>query len=408
MSRRLAREDGSALLTAVILISVMMMFGLAVHAATDTQTQQSGAERVRESALAVGEAALNAQVFQLNRRFPSRAENAYPAACVPGTATDGCPDGGDFQGYGDDDYATSCNGAAVQSWRTSVRDNANGAEQYYSSAIVDANPTWDSNDDNTMWVRAEGRAACRGRTMVTLVRAGIELIPFPRKVITANWFKTTNEGSKPIVDTQGTNATGTGARAAEPAGLSVRCDGWTEAECLGYDRTKGQVAPDTSSIEVGLTPLLEGEALEAVKDLAKTNRTYYGPLSPDGVCPPSLTGEVIYIEDNTSCPYYAGGNSSEKPGFVVINRGRFNLTANHVFYGVLYMRNEQRDTTTPVVSLEGTSLIQGAVHIDGTGGILAGSSGLNVIFDARTTELTLGLGAAVAVPNSWRELRRGE
>jgi hypothetical protein len=71
------------------------------------------------------------------------------------------------------------------------------------------------------------------------------------------------------------------------------------------------------------------------------------------------------------------------------------------------MRNTQ-GTSGAVVSLTGTSAVQGAVAVDGLGGISAGSSAANVVFDPRAAGLVKGLGNAAAVPNTWRELYTGQ
>jgi len=64
---------------------------------------------------------------------------------------------------------------------------------------------------------------------------------FPKNVLTAGYFTTTNNGKKVIVNTAG-NPAGT------PGTLAVRCNvsGQTYPNsCLNYDPTRGQVSPDT-------------------------------------------------------------------------------------------------------------------------------------------------------------------
>jgi hypothetical protein len=299
----------------------------------------------------------------------------------------------------------------VTRWTTSVRDNANGAEQYYSRPIVQANLSWDSNADGVMWARSDGRAGCRTRSIVTQVKVGVTPISFPRAVVSANWFRTTNLGKKVIVDTQGT--------AGEPADLSVRCTApLPPSGCLTYDAGKGQIQPDTTPQSAPTPPqILDDVQIEPVKALAKSLNTYYGPGSPAGVCPPSLTGPLqpngkvapIYIEDFSTCPQPSGAriNSMPRPGLLVINRGVFTLTGNTTFYGVLYMRNAQ-NFSGGVVNLNGTGGIVGAVAVDGLGGVTAGASGGNIKYDPRAASLVEGLGTAAAVPNTWRELRAGQ
>ena len=412
MIARLRSEEGSALVTAIVLVTVMVMLGLAVYAMADTEQKQAGQERVRESAFVVAEAALDAQVLQLSRTFPLVAAQAYPAACTATAASSlTCPDPAAMAGsYNGGDYATTCNGSAVTQWVTSVRDNGNGAEKYYSRAIVDGNPPWDANADGALWVRAEGAAGCRARTIVTLVASKEVSLPFPRNVVTANWFRTTNMGKKVIVDTEGKFAMPPDIRpdedqqSSQPADLAVRCDPPpASGACLGFDPNKGQVAPNTAAVKPSPSPMLSTSQIDSIRALAKSLGTYYTG------CPPTFTGKAVFIESlpDGCSPNNGAGNTADEPGMLVVASGVYRIGGNAAFYGVIYMLN-QTNITGPVVELGGTSLIQGAVSIDGPGGLSAGASKTNLIFDPRSQSLVKGLGAGAAVPNTWRELPRGQ
>ena len=413
MIARLRQEEGSALVTAIVLVTVMVMLGLAVYAMADTQQQQAGQERVRESAFVVAEAALDAQVLQLSRTFPLVASQAYPAACSAANAAPvTCPDPAAMSGsYTGGDYATTCNGAAVTQWTTSVHDNGGGAEKYYSRNIVNAQPTYDANADGALWVRAEGVAGCRSRALVTLVASKEISLPFPRNVVTANWFRTTNNGKKVIVDTEGKFAMPPGIRpgqdqqSSQPADLSVRCNPAPPGGCLGFDPAKGQIAPNTAAVKQSPSPMLNASQIDSMRALAASLGTYF----PLGSCPTSLTGKLVFVEDLGPCGNYGGGagNSAANPGMLVVARGAYTIGGNSAFYGVIYMLN-LTNISGAVVNLQGTSLIQGSVSIDGPGGLAAGASKTNLIFDPRSQSLVKGLGAGAAVPNTWRELPRGQ
>jgi Tfp pilus assembly protein PilX len=398
MTRRsLIRDDrGSALISAIALIGVMLMLGLGVHAVADTQTRQSGQERVRESAFGVAEAALNAQVFQLARNFPGTAAGAAASLCGPGSGSAAlCPDNGNFQGYTGGDYSTTCEGSAVTRWNTRVRDNV-GALQYYNAATVNANPAWDSNGDGIVWVRADGRSGCRTRSIVTQVRLGDDLVAFPRNMVTANGLSVTNNGRKILINTQGTSGT--------PGGISLRCTGLTQSTCAQYDPARGQISPNTvQTFDQSPSPALSGSALTAVQDKARSLGKYY----PAGTCPPNLNGEVVYVEDLTPCGGSRAGNAPPlKPGFLVVGRGTFNIGGNSLFHGVVYMRNEQNSTGN-VVTITGTAGIIGAVAVDGPGRVSAGSSKMNLEYDPNAFDSVRGIAAATGVPNTWRELPAG-
>lgn len=415
MIRRLHQEEGSALVTAIVLVTVMVMLGLAVYAMADTEQKQAGEERVRESAFVVAEAALDAQVLQLSRTFPLVAAQAYPASCAAGAATaTTCPDPAALSGsYTGGDYASQCNGSPVTQWSTRVRDNSRGAEKYYTRSIADGNEAWDANADGALWVRADGVAGCRSRSLVTLVASREISLPFPRNILTANWFRTTNMGKKVIVDTEGKFAMPPDIRpdpsqqSSQPADLSVRCDPPpSSGACLGFDPAKGQVAPNTAKVAPSPSPMLSATQIDSIRALAKSLGTYY----PVGTCPTSLTGKAVFVEElEPTCATPAGGagNTAANPGMLVVARGSYTIGGNSAFYGVIYMLN-QGGITGPVVNLEGTALIQGAVSIDGPGGLAAGASKTNLIFDPRAQSLVKGLGAGAAVPNTWRELPRGQ
>ncbi len=116
-----------------------------------------------------------------------------------------------------------------------------------------------------------------------------------------------------------------------------------------------------------------------------------------------MTGPLVFVEDLTGCPQYNGGNSKDSPGVLVFMRGTLSLTGNGVFYGIVYAGNKQ-GSSGAVVSLNGTSAIQGSIVVDGAGGVLAGSSRTNVVFDPRAFSLLQTLANATMVPNTWRQL----
>ena len=404
MTRLLRREEGTALLSAIVLLGVMLMLGLAVAAQSDSEQLQSGTERMQESALGVGEAALNAQVFQIGANFPYTAAEAFPASCTPGATGTACPDGSDFNGYGGGDYGAKCNGATPTKWTTTVRDNvtAGATDEYYDASAVNLRPRWDANSDGILWVRADGRAGCRTRSLVTQVSSTKQDISFPRNVVTANGFSTSNNGNKTIIDTQGVPP----YDAPQPADVSLRCDGIPDPNlCAQYQRNKGQLSPDTLRFDPGTTPLLAASQLAAVKALARRNGTYF---PANGPCPSTLTGEAVYVEDLSLCPGTPrAANSLASPGLLVVGRGTFTITGNDVFYGVVYMRNEQ-GATGAVLTIQGTAAIVGSVAVDGRGTVVAGSSKENIVYDTRSANLVQGLSSAAAVPNTWRELTRGQ
>ncbi len=68
--RRTPNEEGFAVVSAIVLLTVIMALGLGLLLFTDTQQKASAREQASEAAFNVAEAALNAQVGQLSRKWP--------------------------------------------------------------------------------------------------------------------------------------------------------------------------------------------------------------------------------------------------------------------------------------------------------------------------------------------------
>jgi hypothetical protein len=176
--------------------------------------------------------------------------------------------------------------------------------------------------------------------------------------------------------------------------------------CVSYDSSKGQISPDTTQINTGgSAATLTDDQIAGLKLQAQTSTPplYY----PAGTCPPSLTGRLVFVEDMTGCGGYSGGNSGNSPGVLVFLHGTVSFTGNGVFYGVIYAANKAPSLSTAVVSINGTAAIQGAVVVDGPGGVVAGSSRTNIVFDPRAFGLIQALANATMVPNTWRQLPAG-
>lgn len=402
---RLRHESGVALPAAIFVIMIMIMLGLALASLADRQQGAAREERVREASFNLAEAALNAQIFQLTRRtWPTTSLSAPAPTCIPTSTADSCPDatalGTSFSASASPDYR-ACGSQAA--WTTWVRDNPGTAQSYYSTAAVNGQPSWDQNGDGALWVGAEGASQCKGRTVVMLVRSALEEVEFRRNVVSANWFATTNNGKKVIVNTLGNHS-------AVAAPLQVRCvpplpSGVTQP-CLGYSPSKGQVSPPTASKSADLpSEMFTPAQLLNFQAQAAQLATYY----PAGTCPPTLTGQVVFVEDLSGCPSYRGGNSPSSPGFLIIKKGTLSLTGNATFYGFIYAANlNPAPANGAVISLGGTSAIQGSVVVDGLGGVSAGSSSANIVFDPRAFVKVKTYGRPAPVSGTFRELKPGE
>jgi Tfp pilus assembly protein PilX len=421
MKKRLSDERGFAVASAIMVLAIMISLGLATAAMVDNQSKLSGKERVKETTFNVGEAVLNAQAIQLSETWPGSKTagtgGPYPTQCVRSDTNTNCPDSPTVAaGFSGTDFSASTD------WTVTVRDNVGSASQYYDRTALDSTScpsaagtmtpcTWDSNADGQMWVRAQSTVAGETRTVVAVVKLDLVSEQFPQNTITSGKFRTSNSGKKVIVDTKGCAAVGApvgGCKSQRAAPVVVRCTTtpppYTRSNaCLGFDQTKGQISPP-DSVSTGFTGrIMPVNAVDDFRRRAKALGTYYATG-----CPASLTGAVVFIE-NGNCSYNGGTmNSAAAPGLVVINTGTLSLGGNVTYYGVIYAANAQ-SATTDVITLGGTATIQGAIGVEGQGGVLAGSSKLNIVYDPGATANLFGFGSTAEVSqNTFRELPAGQ
>jgi Tfp pilus assembly protein PilX len=435
MNKRLNQERGFALATAVIVMTLMLMFGLAMMAMVDNQTRQSGRERVKETAYNVAEATLSNEIFSMSKPWPGTASQAL-SDCTRASTSVRCPDASRLsQGFQNTEFSSST------AWTVSVRDNLGSAGSYYRRSVVDTTScpsptggtaapcTWDSNRDGLLWVRAQSTVAGKTRTLVTLARQQQVGITLPLNTVLAGRFATSNNGKKVIVDERGCQATGAppgGCLSSQSAPVAVRCS-LTPAgtqpspgnSCLGYDPAKGQLDPDNyvtnfqgvnSGCPNGYSNCAMTQAqIDQLKRRAVADGTYYASS-----CPPQPTNGVVFIDNppSGSCSYTGGTwNSPSTPGMIVLNHGTLSLGGNITYYGIIYSANNNSSPANAgdIISLTGTATIQGAIMVEGPGGVQAGSSKVNVVFDPNAGQSVYGYDDSAAIAqNSYRELPTGQ
>jgi Tfp pilus assembly protein PilX len=413
---RTARSnDGFALVTALVLLTVMMGLGLALLFLTDNQQKASSREQAGETAFNVAEATLNAQIGQLSHSWPGEKEGIeYPPVCTTATtaATNGCPSAEGLSAAYPNAGSSSCpagtpkdswGSSLSNGWTTYVRDDL-GESTYFNSTAESAagTPRYDANGDKKVWVRSVGVVQCRIVVLVALASAQFVARTFPQSALAGNWFETSNNGNKTIVDTLG----GAGA----PGGVIMRCAGRTASNCEVYQATpKEQVNPDTTKTEATPSSAMTASELETEKSAAisAVPKTYF----PPNACPNNLaelSGKPTYIEGPCTLRFNGGtANSVEKPGFLILVNGTIALEGNAKFYGTIYAVNRQ-ESSGVVVEVHGDAQLKGTIVVDGNGGISVGSSGsqkeANVIYDPTAAkELTTFAGAS-ATRNSFRVL----
>jgi hypothetical protein len=409
MAGRLGREEGGwALATTLMVTALMTSTGLATAMWVDGQTKSSTQERLRESDFNLTEGVFNAQIYILSHAWPevdptgkSTVPN-YPASCTPSSTSPLCPDATSLGG----NYTTADYGSTA-TWTTEVHDNDVGqSADFYD----DKNPSparYDANKDKKVWVRAQATVRGRTRVILGLVQVEEQKEDLPMSALVAGSVSTTNSGNKQIICTRLPNDT-SGKDCASSSGLAgpvmVRCTGGIGTACQNYKA--GQVAPDsviTGYTGTGLTP----DGLDRLRQRAMVEGTYYATG-----CPSSPAGHMVFIENgNCSWNNSAPGpwNSPDDPGMLIVNTGTVSLNGNRTYFGIIYAQNAQGAVgCTPdcPVHLGGTVAVQGGVQVAGQGAVDAGSSKVNIMFDAYAFNAVTSYGAATVVQNKWREIVR--
>ncbi len=432
--RHAGNEDGFVMVAAIAVLTIILGLGLGLLLFSDAQQTSSSREQASEAAFNVAEAALNAQIGQLARKWPNpkatEPETEMPRVCTAGssTETNDCPSPSDLK-LDPNTGSTSCSGTDAwgsslsNQWTTYVRrDVKEGTAEslLFNSAKEEKELTYpELPETGALWVRAVGVVQCHAVAVVSLVTRLRIKLRFPEDAIAGNWFKVTNEGKKVIVNRMG--------RAAEAAPISMRCEGRKSLkECEEYSEPKEQVSPPIGeeNPQSARTTLTTSQ-LETLRDEALAHGTFYSAISPYH-CPTSMTElegvelssdarAPVYVEECGALKITANGtaNTAANPGFLILADGTLELSGTSTYYGVIYAANLQ-NASGAIVKLQGKTLVVGGIIVDGDGGIEFGSSGqsenkpANLEFDSlAVNNLTISAGAA-ATRNSFRILPAGQ
>lgn len=395
MRRLRTDESGLALVVAVFITGLMLMSGLAIVAFADNQTTLTGKERLRENTLTLAEGVLNAQANLLSSGWPETPEKSL-IPCTDDSTDVRCPDAATLlRGFQNKDFS---GGLPTISWHLSVRDNGLGS--FYDDAATQTQPAWDQSGptgvpDGVMWLRSQATVRGETRTIVSLIRATPVGLAFPRGVITAGHFHTTNNGNKVLVDS-GNDGPGILARCSAGPGGPARGNA-----CLDYQVTKGQVYPNSYTDDPSIPNAMQTEEINSLRNRAKAAGKYYA------TCPPTFpSAELVFVESGP-CSMGTGTvmNSRANPGLLVINKGTLLLDGSAQFYGLIYAANASTPPLTgTVVEVTGEAYVRGAIVVDNQGGLTIGGSALNVQYDANAFNLVTTTRSINVIANSWREL----
>jgi hypothetical protein len=421
MIRRLVRsESGVALVTGIVLMSLMLMVGLSSYAYVGTQQRESGRERARESSFNYAEAALGAQTFVLARRWPDDPDNAFADFCTSSSSSaSSCPNASFIaQSYSGIDYDANA------TWVVNVRDDGGDlpdttkveqdSSKFYDpkdddlvggapgrdnvsvaddadDTAVDAQPRWDYNDNGRMWVRAQGTVQGKRRTLIALVDVDEVAESFPFSAITANTLNASGNPHLPRVET------------TSEAPVMLR-------DLAGSNYTDAQISPAgaVKELPAGANQTLSDRALDRLRQRAIADGGYYES------CPDPLPEGFVFIEASPPGGYckYQGNTEyncdpGEKPGVLVIASGGLELKGTTQYCGLVYLANRSDpQRTDAVLDMGGDATIRGTVAVDGPGGANFGTSAdVHVQFDPNAVSAGRAYPSGSVVPSTWREIQ---
>jgi hypothetical protein len=393
---RFESEQGSALVTAVLVMAIMMSIAVPLMSIVDTQQRMTSAERLHEGSFSLTDAVLNAQVFVLSNNWPTDEDNYYET-CTQQSVSLKCPSPTAIRSvYTGADYSTSA-------WSIKVRDDGDSAADYYDEAVVNGQPPYDANTNGRVWVRADARGAGTTQSLVAQVKMTEHVENFPRHVATTGYM-TIKHIHKNGILTQGYSA--------QPAPLVLRCTGvGTGNGCLNIKKKKKKwIVPQI--IQEGYTGnALPPAAIDGLRQRAKALGTYYE------TCPASPEGELVFVEHG-DCAYkgdkkksafgvYARKrievNSAANPGAFVIADGSVTFDGKLTYYGVVYAANLSQRTDNLVYILKKSQVI-GSVAVDGMAGTYIKAHGSPIVFDPKAFWDLTSLQGATIVQGSWHEL----
>ena len=408
---RMSSERGTAIVMAIVLMTMMVAVGLAAYSVVDTQQEETMRERQRESSFNLAEAALNSQSFVLSRRWAGAAAS-FAGTTPTCTATTGvaaqCPDPGQLAAaYNSPDYATGV------TWKTTVYDDrglaAGSASPFYDASVIEAKgaggvdltPHWDANANKRVWVKAETTVRGRSRTLVALVQVQEHVEFLPKRVILAGQFELTPNGNHKYV------LTNPDATSEHP--VTLRCNLNTPG-CAEFtpDKKNPQIDPPGAIFgqEFVGKDALEDDVKARLKERAIADGKFF-----DGVCPTDtqLSGKIVWVQGCASGSYTKNNvwNSETNPGILIWSDGFLEIGGNSDFYGIVYHLNNQDSSDNELLRLRGGLTIHGGAFVDGPGGIDVGSNSVNITYLEGAFVGVSSYGSASIVQNSWRDITGG-
>jgi hypothetical protein len=171
---RLAGQNGSAMITALMVMLVMLPLGLALLAIVDTQAKDSGNERTRDRAFNLADSALSSAAFSLGKyAWPTTAAIAPSNTASSGATRGGATNAGSATAKLQPNLNASYDDSAYSgaTWQINVCDNdpADAANPVWKDALL-SRWNYDQNADGKVWIRSEAHVGGRKRVLAGLVK----------------------------------------------------------------------------------------------------------------------------------------------------------------------------------------------------------------------------------------------
>jgi len=403
-------ERGFALVTSIIVLAIVLTLGLVALQITDVQTHQTGNEVRGEAAFNMAESALDAEASQLQLAWPTAAPG-YPACNQASTVGTGCPGTSLTSSF---NSAYSGPQFANPVWSTQVIDDANGPS-YYADSLAGTAPSYDSNGDDKLWIRAEATVGGQRRIVVAQMLRQVVVVNLPQNVITSGGLHTSNNGNKIIIEAKDPNSGLTG-------GVALRC-GTASTQptygdtCAGWDPKQGQLDPAGAYQTAYTDPgggyqALSNATIQSLRNTALLNGTDY----PPGQCPPYGATGVLFVE-SANCTYSGTGGqpwgTDATPVMLIIANGTLTFGANVNFTGIIYMVNGQGTTPAPgqqcsaaqwnqVFTVQGGGALHGALFVDKCGTVDAGDKAFDIDYDTNAFKSARAYATPALAKNTFR------
>ena len=188
MSLRLRGQQGSALVTAMMVMLIILPMGLALLSIVDTQARESGTERTRDRAFNLADSALHHAAFGMSRYSWPADETTAPTNSAPITTPTGTTTQCDVAPFGATLGAATIPGSttaklqpnlnasyddpayAGASWQIKVCDDdpTSTGPAVWSEDLL-AQPNYDANGNGLVWVRSQANVGGRQRILASLV-----------------------------------------------------------------------------------------------------------------------------------------------------------------------------------------------------------------------------------------------